>query len=132
MIEFQESIEKSDFYFIMRLLECNVTLPSELIVVSHMNKNFLDLWQCDINTRNIVTTTDSISFKVEDPIIENYISNDEAQITNDMKIYVWIVGNSTVARKSQVKIVSPGDEVTFEKLEFGECRIEGCVSYRNR
>ena len=116
----------------MRLLECNVTLPSELIVVSHMNKCFLDLWQCDINTRNIVITSDSVSFKIEDPIIENYILNDETPITNDMKIYVWILRATNAPQKSVIKVVSPGDEVTFEKLDFGECKIEGCVSYRNR
>ena len=113
-------------------MECNVTLPSELIVVSHMNKSFLDLWQCDINTRNIIITSDSISFKIEEPIIESYISNHETTIKKDMKIYVRILTLTDIPQKSSSKIVSPGDQVTFEKLEFGEKKIEGCVSYRNR
>ena len=109
-----------------------MTLPSELIVVSHLNKSFLELWQCDINTRNIVLTTDSITFKIEDPIIDSYISNDETNITKDMKIYVQIFKLADNTQRSSVKIISPGDEVTFEKLEFGERKISGCVTYRNR
>ena len=99
-----------------------------------MNKSFLELWQCDISTRNIVTTTDSVSFRIDEPIIENYFSNDDTNVTKDMKVYVWILRNpcTPMSEKSPIKVVAPGEEVTFEKLDFGKCKIEGCVSYRNR
>ena len=73
--KFQEVVYNSDFYFIVRLMECNISVSSQLIVISHMNKEILDMWSCHVNTNKINVTTDSIAFKIEHPLILDYIEN---------------------------------------------------------
>ena len=97
-----------------------------------MNKELLDLWSCYVNTKKINVTTDSITFKIEHPLILDYIENGDISISEDVKIHAWVKNTLHEVPNPKVEVVSPGDEVTFCNLDFGESTIEGTISYRNR
>ena len=125
-------IPKTDFYFIMRLMDGNVSLPSQLILLSSMNKELMDFWHCDVQKNNIVITTNSVTFKLETPTIFDYVQNKKFAISDDLRVYTWINNDKSVGSKSSVKENFPGDEVTFELLGGGKSTISGCIAYRNR
>ena len=130
--QLQELLYISDFYFIVRLMECNISLSSQLIVISHMNKEILDMWSCHVNTNKIKVTVDSITFIIEHPLILDYIDNGHIFLSEDVKIHTWVNNTLNKVPNPKVKVVSPGDNVTFCNLDFGESTIEGSISYRNR
>ena len=113
-------------------MESNISLPAQLILISHMNNELMELWNCEINTKKIIVMQESIKFQIKTPSILDYISNNEISLTDDVKVHTWICNDLHPLRKPIIKIVSPGDDVTFENLKPGNSSIEGCISYRNR